>query len=395
MTDPTSDTAIEMPAAAAGTLPRAANGGTPDDAAGPVRIGPHEPTVLLTNHSALGRPLAPFPPPEEVKELCWNARYRVRRLLGRGAQGTVYLAEREGVDGYSTNVALKVFYRPPEWSTEEYVGEMRRIAGQAQRVSQIQHDNLISIRDFVSLEETRVMVLEWIDGFDLGRLLSLERMEELRRLPSPIWDHLNDVIVTPGEDHCRLKPGIAVDILRGCLAGLSSLHQKGIVHCDLKPANIMIKRTGTKKIIDIDSSCMLVAKKPYLRGTPYYMAPEQHRGQPIRLRSDVASLGYILIEMLTGCLLFRGCRDVEALLDAKLRLPSRLEEVLPIEVREDRRLYELVSKLVAVDPKDRFPDADAADLDRAGAASFHRHLVKTDLSTEYDRELAWWLGLLG
>jgi hypothetical protein len=51
--------------------------------------------------------------------------------------------------------------------------------------------------------------------------------------------------------------------------------------------------------------------------------------------------------------------------------------------------------MIALQPEARFPDADAADLDRMGAGSFHRHLVKTDLSTEYDRELGWWMGLLG
>jgi serine/threonine-protein kinase len=364
--------------------------------ASPAFAGSADPTVLLTYHAALGRPLPRFElPPEPVREMCWNAHYEIKTLLGHGAQGAVYLARREGVDGYHTHVALKVFHRPSQWNQEEYFTEMRRVARQAQRVSQIQHDNLISIRDFVALSETRVMVLEWVDGLDLARLLDLERMRELqRRLLPEVWGHLNDVIVTPGEDHCRLKPGIAVDILRGCLAGLSSLHHKGIVHCDLKPSNIMIKRTGTKKIVDIDSSCVLIEDQPQVRGTPYYMAPEQLRGKPVRLRSDVASLGYILIEMLTGQLLFGDCTSMDQLLEAKVTLPDRLDAVLPADVRENEILHGLVSKMVAVDPKDRFPDADAADLDSLGAASFHRHLVKMDLSTEYDRELAWWLALL-
>src|SRR6185436_3093118 len=114
-------------------------------------------------------------------------------------------------------------------------------------------------------------------------LLEPDRLERLRhRMAKKTWERLNDVIVTAGEDHCRLKPGIAVDIVRGCLAGLSSLHHNGIVHCDLKPSNIMIKRTGTKKIIDIDSSCVVDEDPPHVRGTPYYMAPEQLLGKPVR-----------------------------------------------------------------------------------------------------------------
>jgi len=350
---------------------------------------------LRTYHSSLGRPLPEYTPPEPLQELCWSARYQIRRLLGKGSQGVVYLARREGVDGYFTNVALKLFYRNPGLGLEDYQAEMRRIALQAQRVSRVQHDSLISIRDFVTIGETRVMVLEWIDGLDIDHLLDLKRMEALRQqLPKKLWDHLNEVIVTPGEDHCRLKSGIAVDILRGCLTGLASLHQRGIVHCDLKPSNIMIKRTGTKKIIDVDSSCVPSADPPHLRGTPYYMAPEVIRGKPSQVRSDIASLGYVLLEMLTGRRIFKGCDTMAALLDAKMRLPERLKQILPKEVLDDPNLSGLVAKMVAVEPKDRFPDADAAELDHLGAVNFHRQLVKSNLSTEYNRELAWWLDLL-
>ena len=157
----------------------------------------------------------------------------------------------------------------------------------------------------------------------------------------------------------------------------------------------MIKRTGTKKIIDMDSSCVVDEQQPRLRGTPYYMAPEQLQGNPVRLRSDVASLGYVLIEMLTGRFLFRDAKDMRELLEAKLALPDRLETVLPAGVRDDPLLYGLISKMIAIDPAERFSDADDAELDRVGAVSFHRRLVKSDLDTEYTRELAWWMELLG
>jgi serine/threonine-protein kinase len=352
--------------------------------------------LLRTYHDHLGNPILGHAPPERLEELCWNARYQVQKLLGQGAQGVVYLAKREGVDGYFTSVALKLFHRHPTFTREEYQLEMRRVARQAKRVSGIQHDNLINIRDFVALGETRIMVLEWIDGLDLDRLLELKRFAKLQKtLSKDSWHHLNDVIVTPGQDHGRLKPGIAVDILRGCLAGLSSLHHHGIVHCDLKPSNIMIKRTGTKKIIDLDSSCIPAEEPSNRRGTPYYMSPEQHLEKPVQVQSDIASLGYILIEMLTGRLLFRDCQNRSQLLEAKLKLPSRLGQLLPPEVQADPYLRGLVSKMVAVEPKDRFRNADAAELDRMGTVSFQRNLVKTNLSTEYDRELAWWLDCLG
>jgi len=352
--------------------------------------------ILRTFHGERGAPILPSPPPPPPADICWNARYYIQRLLGQGSQGVVYLARREGVDGYFTRVALKLFHRRLDATPEEYAAEMRRIALQAQRVSVIQSDGLVSIRDFVSIGETRIMVLEWVDGLDLGRLLERRRHEALKqRLSRRDWDRLNDVIVTFGEDHCRLKPGIAVDILRGVLNGLSSLHHNGIVHCDLKPSNVMVKRTGAKKIVDIDSSCKPDEDPPHLRGTPYYMAPEQHRGKEIHLQSDIASLGYVLIEMLTGRLLFRDCETYGDLLEEKERLPGRLDEVLPPEVKKSATLRGLVAKMVAVEPRDRFPDAEAAELDRTGAVSFQRQLVKMDLATEYSRELTWWLELMG
>ncbi|MBI4601110.1 MAG: serine/threonine protein kinase [Planctomycetes bacterium] len=354
---------------------------------------------LMTFHGSHGRPLRRREGPRPPAELCWNARYKIGRLLGRGSQGAVYLARREGADGYFTNVALKLFYRADDITPEEYAAEMRRIARQSQRVSVIQHDNLVYIRDFVALEgdatrddTTRVMILEWVDGLDLARLLEPGRLESLRERLSPSeWKRLDDVIVGPGEDHCRLKPGIAVDIIRGCLAGLSSLHHVGIVHCDLKPSNIMIKRTGTKKLIDLDSSCIPSQEPGVYRGTPYYMAPEQLRGSSLDEASDIASLGYILIELLTGRLLFRDCETIQDLVEAKTELPRKLDLLLPPEVRRSAILRALVAKMVAVEPRDRFPDADAAELDRVGAVSFHRQLVQTNLSTEYGRELAWWI----
>jgi serine/threonine-protein kinase len=360
-----------------------------------LNLGSSGQSRLLTYHDRFGYAQQPFVPPEPPTAIPWNSEYDVVKQLGQGAQGVVYLARRDGVDGYHTNVALKLFYRQPNWSVGQYVEEMQRVAKQAQVISRIQHDNLIAIQNFIAMDETRVLVMEWVDGLDVARLLDLNSLELLRQtLDRQTWEHLNDVIVTAGEDHCRLKPGIAVDILRGCLAGLSSLHSEGIVHCDLKPANIMVKRTGTKKIIDVDSSCMISEGPFQNRGTPYYMAPELERGNPVTLAADVASLGYLLIEMLTGQRIFRDCQTLDQLQQAKLSLPKRLAQTLPAEVRRDGNLCDMVSKMITVEPHDRFPDADAVDLDRRGAANYHRNLVKTNLSTDYRRELAWWLELM-
>ena len=353
---------------------------------------------MLSYHGALERQAAPARVAEPSEEMSWNARYRILRKLGSGGQGVVYLALREGVDGYSTKVAIKLYARDESVSESSHLKEMERIAHQGQKISEIQQDNLVNIRDFVALEDTRVMVMEWVDGLDLRQLLDAKLYRESEaRVTKADWDRLNDVLVSPGEDHCMLRPAAAVDILRGCLAGLSSLHHHEIIHSDLKPSNIMIKRTGTKKLIDMDSSCdRQVDLRAEVRGTPYYMAPELIRERDVRYRSDIASLGYVLIEMLTGKLLFKECKTLDQLLEKKLRLPDELVEYMPrydhIDLRLD--LLELCTKMIATDPTERFPDAEAADLGKLGAASFHRQLVKHDLSAEYSRDLGWWIDLV-
>jgi serine/threonine-protein kinase len=349
---------------------------------------------LLTYHHSPGKPLGPSIAPPAPAEFYWNARYVIQKRAGQGAQGIVYQARLEGSDGYHLPVAIKMFHKHSTWSPEEYAAEMRRIATQANEISRIQQDNVVSIRDFVALDEMRIMILAWIDGLDLSRLLNPARMARLHRTtPRHVWERLNDVVVTTGEDHCRVRPGVAVNILQECLAGIASLHHHGIVHCDLKPSNIMVNTNGVAKIIDVDSSAMLDAGSETIRGTPHYMAPEQLRGERASAQSDLASLGYVLIELLTGRRLFKGCETLEDLLQKKLALPGQLEGSLAGVVSRDSILYQLVRKMIATDLHERFADADVADLDRVGSARFLRQLIEANLFAEYGRELAWWLQL--
>ncbi len=124
------------------------------------------------------------------------------------------------------------------------------------------------------------------------------------------WDYLNRVIVTAGPVQSRFKPGIAIQIVRECLAALAALHREQIVHGDLKPSNIMIKRTGNAKIVDIGSAVCLDDVPVQRTCTPTYAAPEVLEGGDCTPRADLASLGYVLIEMLAGRSPFAGHDDV-------------------------------------------------------------------------------------
>ncbi|MEX0978324.1 MAG: protein kinase, partial [Pirellulales bacterium] len=196
---------------------------------------------------------------------------------------------------------------------------------------------------------------------------------------------------TAGPVQPRLKPGIAISIVRDCLAALAALHREEIVHGDVKPSNIMLKRTGNAKIVDIGSAFELTNAPIQRTCTPAYAAPEVLEGADCSPRSDLASLGYVLIEILAGWPPFAGLTTLRELLEAKRVLAQRLPQILPQEVVCNELLMNFCRGLIAPDPMRRFPSAEAADQLKEGAASFHRQLIKGDLAAEYENEIRLWL----
>jgi eukaryotic-like serine/threonine-protein kinase len=322
----------------------------------------------------------------------WASEYKKIRILGKGGQGVVYLSERQGTDLFRLPVALKMFSPESYRDAASYLDDMGRIADISSRVALIQHDNLIDLHNFIEQNGIRIMVMEWIDGYDLRDLMTEAIYEQSRtKLKPERWAHVNQVILCKGPKQPRLKPGVAIQILRECLAGLAALHRDGIVHGDIKPANIMVKRTGNAKIIDIGSAMDLEQASARRLWSPAYAAPEVLKGDKNTPQSDLASLGYVLIEMLAGQSPFEGINDYKTLHTAKQDLDKRLKSLLPEDVSRNEMLLHLCQKLTATDPAKRFPDAQAADLDRKGAAAFHRQLVKSNLASEYEHDLRLWL----
>lgn len=326
------------------------------------------------------------------QRMSWTEHLHLTRRLGSGGQGVVYLSERRGTDNFTLPVALKVFSPARYEDARSYDEAMGRIAHIAARVAQIQQDNLLDVHNFVERSRIRIMQMEWIDGYDLARLLSHEMLDRTRqRVSVKRWDYLNNVIVTAGPSQPRLKPGVAIAVMRECLAGLAALHREGIVHGDMKPSNIMLKRTGNAKIIDIGSAFQWADAPAQRTCTPTYAAPEVLEGGECSPRSDLASLGYVLIEILSGRPPFAGLSSFRDLMEAKRSLPHRLPQILPQEVVCNELLMSFCRGLVAPDPMVRFPSAEAADLVKEGAASFQRQLIKGDLASEYENEIRVWL----
>jgi serine/threonine protein kinase len=326
------------------------------------------------------------------QRLSWTEHHRLLRPLGSGGQGVVFLSERRGTDSFTLPVALKIF-SPERYENEQAYDEaMGRIAQVAAHIAQIQQDNLLDVHNWVDRHRIRVMEMEWVDGYDLSRLLNQVMLDLLqRKVTSWRWEYINRVIVTAGPVQPRLKPGVAIAVIRDCLAAIAALHREGIVHGDIKPSNIMLKRTGNAKIVDMGSALELNNMPKRRTCTPAYAAPEVLEGSDVSPRSDLASLGYVLVEMLAGVPPFEGKKTFRELLEAKLTLAQRLPTILPREVVSSELLMAFCSGLIAPDPMRRFPSAEAADLVKEGAASFQRQLVKGDLASEYDSEIRSWL----
>ncbi|MGI9515636.1 MAG: serine/threonine-protein kinase [Pirellulaceae bacterium] len=326
------------------------------------------------------------------KRLSWTTHLRLRRMLGSGGQGVVFLTERRGSDEFTLPVALKIFSPEHFASPELYDTDMLRMGQVSAKVARIQHDNLLQVQNFLERNSIRMMVMEWVEGYDLRQLLTPKMLIRFReRVSTRRWNELNEVLVTQGPLQPRFKPGVAVAIVRACLEALAALHRIGIVHGDIKPANIMLKRSGHAKIIDIGSAFDMESLPEKRACTPAYAALEVLEGEGNTPLSDLASIGYVLIELLAGQPLFSAATTLEELIELKKGLDHRLPELLPDEVVCNDLLMAFCRKLIAPEPLDRFPSAEAAQLVDEGAAAFHRQLVKGDMASEYENDIRIWI----
>ncbi len=239
--------------------------------------------------------------------------------------GSVFLV-RDTAQG-DKSIALKLL-RPESidpLSIERFKGEFRWMA-------RLRHPNVAEVYDFdtVSGSDQRFLTMEYIDGRDLTALrwpAILERFDEL-----------------------------VVQILRG----LDYIHSRGLLHNDIKPHNILVRRPFEAKILDFGLAQSLAdSTNPGLSGTVHYLAPERLAGQAPDSRSDLYSLGVVLYELLTGSLPFQAegpGRVIGAILAGRLRPPRDLNPEIP------ERMAAFVQTLLARDRAAR-PGSSSAALD--------------------------------
>ena len=201
-------------------------------------------------------------------------RYRIIAKLGQGGMGEVYRAD-DLVLGQA--VALK--FLPPE-ATNNPVA-LDRFRNEVRIARQVSHPNVCRVYDLGEIDGQLFLSMEYVDGEDLGVLL--------RRIG-------------------RLPEAKALEISRKLCAGLAAAHEKGVLHRDLKPGNIMLDSHGQVLITDFGLAALAgqVEGAEVRNGTPAYMAPEQLDGKEVTVRSEIYSLGLVLYEIFTGKRPFDG-----------------------------------------------------------------------------------------
>jgi serine/threonine-protein kinase len=251
-------------------------------------------------------------------------KYEVIDQIGRGGMGTIFRARDPILE---RSVALKVI------SDVEVTPELRsRFFREAQACARITHPNIVIVHDMGEDDGRLFIVMELLDGEELGRVIAR---------------------------HERLSLPEKLDIVRQLCDGLHFAHQKGVVHRDVKPANILLLRTGRVKIVDFGIAQLAGAatqrdltRAGMIMGTIRYMAPEQVRGHADR-RSDIFSVAAVSYELFSGRPPFSGNDPLQILEQLRTSTPPRLTEVDPSLPSE---LADVIARGIQKEPEARFAD---------------------------------------
>lgn len=258
-------------------------------------------------------------------------RYVIQSELGRGAMGVVYKATdsvlERTVAVKTVNITLEREY------AEKYE---QRFYQEAKAAGGLNHPNIVTVHDVGKAGDVVYMAMEYIEGVELRTLIGEGR---------------------------PLRVAQAVSIAAQVAEGLAFAHQRGVVHRDVKPANIMVVANGPVKITDFGIARMRgsgdLTQTGTLLGSPKYMSPEQVIGKRADQRSDIFSLGVILYEMLCGAAPFNG-ENVTALMYQIVNFvppgPSSINNAVP------ELLDYILAKMLAKPLDQRY--ADAAELAR-------------------------------
>ena len=261
-------------------------------------------------------------------------RYVIVEEIGQGAMGVVYKAVDPLID---RTVAIKTINL--DLSKEELENFEKRFQREVQSAGKLNHPNIVTVYDVGRTEGVAYMAMEFLEG------------KELREI-------LDSGVVLPIEKITHIASQVA--------EGLGFAHERGIVHRDVKPANVMVMKNGLVKITDFGIAQMSSASRTMsgmVMGSPKYMSPEQVVGQAVDGRSDIFSLAVVLYEMLTGKTPFSG-DNISAIMYQILNdepiPPKAFNQSIPDSINH------IVLKALAKHPDKRYQNAKdmARDLKR-------------------------------
>lgn len=258
-------------------------------------------------------------------------RYRITDKIGEGAMGVIY----RGFDPLlERTVAIKTIKL--DFSPEERADFDQRFLQEAKSAGRLNHPNIVTVYDAGEADDMAYIAMEFLEGKDLRKLMVKDK-------PIPA--------------------NLAVEIVAGIADGLAYAHRHGVVHRDVKPANIMVLQSGAVKLADFGIAHLQGGSKTQTSspiGTPAYMAPEQFAGTPVDGRADIFSLGVILYQLLTGRVPF-DADTVAGVIYRVVRKPARVPSTI-VHLEHPGFNY-ILAKALAKSPEDRYQTANEFSLD--------------------------------
>ncbi len=244
--------------------------------------------------------------------------YQIKRQLGRGGMAFVYLAIQES---FGREVALKIL--APDHAQDKEFSE--RFLREARIISQLVHPNIVTVYDVGIHEGNHYLSMEYIRGRDLQQAYRSLSKQQI------------------------------ISTIRDVARALEYAHQKGYVHRDVKPENIMLHDDGRVVLMDFgiargSDTTLNMTKTGRAIGTPYYMSPEQTKGQPVDHRSDLYSLGVVLYQMLAGYVPY----DADSAIAVGIK---HVSEPIPQLTNSLRFLQPIINTCMSKNPAHRYQHA--------------------------------------
>ncbi len=261
-----------------------------------------------------------------AQETLLNGRYRLIAQQASGGMAVVYKAQDLAL---GRTVAVKIL-RPSLTGDSAFLARFRQ---EARNVANLAHPNIVTVHDFQQDGNTYYIVMEYVEGQDLKKLIRASAPFQVDR---------------------------ALNIAIQICAGIGYAHRAGLVHADVKPQNVLITPDDHVKVTDFGIAQALSMTQPQEKqsvvwGSPHYFAPEQASGELPTPASDVYSIGIVMFEMLTGKLPYNGTDQQElALAHIRDTVPHVMDFNPRVPVHLDRIIYKVMSK----DPAARYRTAD-------------------------------------